>query len=79
MPTMKKSKELPDAFEKLAAPVPPEDPNTFKKLAANGKAVPNVGYAREFQAATERGRAAMAQQAEQRGLDSFPPSKELKR
>jgi hypothetical protein len=39
--------------------------------------LPNVGFAREFQAATECGRAALAQQAEQRGLDSFQPAREL--
>ena len=77
---MSKSKtDLAQQFEKFTTPTPPAQPRDFESIASNAKTPPPVGYAREFQAATERGRAAMAQQAEQRGIDSFPPAKELKK
>jgi hypothetical protein len=73
---MKKSKEqLPDAFEKLAEPVQPEDPAVFENLASNAKAVPNVGYAREIADAEKRGREQMA--AARRGERSFPPARQV--
>jgi hypothetical protein len=79
MPTMKKSKEqLPDAFEKLAEPVQPEDPAVFENLASNAKAVPNVGYAKAAADATSRGRQ-MIQQAQEarKGMEVFPPARLL--
>ena len=60
------NENLTAQFEKNAQPTPPAKPRDFEKLASNAKALPQVGYAREFQNAEQRGRDIL-----------FPPARQM--
>jgi hypothetical protein len=62
-------------FEKFTTPTPPAEPREFEKLASNAKALPQVGYAREFPNAEQRGREMM--DAGRRGERNFPPARQV--
>jgi hypothetical protein len=73
---MKQPKDnLVDAFEKFAETPKPIDPAVFENLAADGRAVPNVGYVRAYAEAENRGREIM--DAAKRGERNFPPARQV--
>ena len=75
MTTMKKEQSIPAQFEKNAHPTPPAEPSKFEQLATHGRDIPQQGYAKEIEAATQRGREVM--DAAKRGIESFPPARQM--
>ena len=75
---MSKSKtDLVPHFEKLSAPTPSAPPRDFERLATHDRGIPQQGYAKEIEAATQRGREQIAADAGRRGERVFPPAREV--
>jgi hypothetical protein len=71
------NENLTAQFEKNVQPTPPAEPSKFEQLATRGRGIPQQGYAKEIEAATQRGRERIAADAGRRGERVFPPAREV--
>jgi Domain of unknown function (DUF1611_N) Rossmann-like domain len=69
--------DLVQHFEKLSAPTPSQDAATMERLATHERGIPQQGWVKEAEAATERGRSII--NSAHKGLASFPPARQLER
>jgi hypothetical protein len=70
------NENLTAQFEKNARPTPPAPARDFERIA-NANALPSQGYVKSFNDATQRGRGQIAADAGRRGIESFPPAKQM--
>lgn len=67
--------DLVQQFEKFTTPTPPAEPSKFERLATHDRGIPQQGYVKEIEAATNRGRDVM--DAGKRGERNFPLARQV--